>query len=101
MTSGNMRKKQAGTTIVETLVAVAISTTVVFALASLVTIATQQTKSGGQIITLTTTLAAQKLDQLGNLNWTSAAMDAGLVCATSPCGSLTTDTTCYVEYLDA
>jgi hypothetical protein len=96
-----MRKRQAGTTLVETLVAVAISTTVVFSLAALVTLATQQTKSGGQIITLTTTLASQKLDQLFNSTWNATTTATALVCASSPCGSLTTDTTGYVEYLDA
>jgi len=96
-----MKKRQAGTTLVETLVAVVISTTVVFSLAALVTLATQQTKVGGQILTLTTTLASQKLDQLGNLRWTSTSEAAGLVCATSPCGSLTTDTVNYVEYMNA
>lgn len=96
-----MKKKQAGTTLVETLIAVVISTTVVFSLAALVTLATQQTKVGGQIITLTTTLASQKLDQLFNLTWNTTTTATGLVCASSPCGSLTTDTTNYVEYLDA
>lgn len=96
-----MKKNQAGTTLVETLVAVVISTTVVFSLAALVTLATQQTKSGGQLLTLTTTLASQKLDQLANLTWTTTTEAAALVCSTSPCGSLTANTTNYVEYLNA
>jgi len=96
-----MKKNRAGTTLVETLVAVVISTTVVFSLAALVTLATQQTKAGGQMLTLTTTLASQKLDALGNLTWTVATTDAALVCVTSPCGSLTANTTNYVEYLNA
>lgn len=96
-----MKKKQAGTTLVETLVAVVISSTVVFSLAALVTLATQQTKAGGQMLTLTTTLASQKLDSLANLTWNSTTEATALVCATSPCGSLTTNTTNYVEYLNA
>jgi len=97
-----MMNKQSGTTLVETLVAVVISTTVVFSLAALVTLATHQTKVGGQVLTLTTTLASQKLDQLSNLNWTSLAIDAGLDCVTSPCpADLANDFTGYVEYLDA
>lgn len=96
-----MKNKQAGTTLVETLVAVVISSTVVFSLAALVTLATQQTKAGGQMLTLTTTLAAQKLDALANLTFSTTTTDAGLLCVTSPCGSLTTDTTNYVEYLNA
>ena len=63
------QRKQAGTTLPETLVAVTICTIVVFSLAVLVGIATQQTKASGQLVSLCTAFAAQKLDQLSNLTF--------------------------------
>lgn len=89
-------RSQRGTSLLETLVAVAICTVVMFSLAGLVTGAVKQNKNQGATVAQATTLAAQKLDQLLELTWTASDMNAGLTAG----GSLTTDTTDYVDYLD-
>jgi hypothetical protein len=82
--------------LLETLIATAICTTVMFGMASMVIMATQQNKNQGASMAQCTTLAAQKLDQLMELTWTSATTDTGLTAG----GSVTADTTSYVDYLD-
>lgn len=89
-------RRQRGTSLIETLVATAICTFVMFSLAAMMTGAMKQDKNQGATVAQCTTLAAQKLDQLLELTWTSATMDSALTAG----GSLTTDTTGYVDYLD-
>ena len=95
-----MRKpSERGMTLAETLVAVAICGIVMVALGALASTAISQSKNQGQSVSQATALAAQKVDQLMTMEFTSAGTAAPLACATSPCGSLTTDTDKYVEYL--
>ena len=94
------RWDERGTSLLETLIATAICTSVMFALAALISFATKQNKNMGTTVAQTATLAAQKLDELMQLQWTSATMDPALATG----GSLTTDVTTspgYVDYLDA
>lgn len=99
---------QSGTSLLETLIATAICTTVMFGLAAMVSTATKQNKNMGSSMAQATTLAAQKLDQLMLLNFkyggsstdtdiSTTTFDALLTAG----GGLTTDTTSFVEYLDA
>jgi Tfp pilus assembly protein PilV len=111
-----MRKEinrgQSGTSLLETLIATAICTVVVFALAGLVTMAAKQSKNQGSTLAQSATLAAQKLDQLLGLKFTCSALPdcaatgAGPVLDTSPPdltagGSLTSNVTSFYDYLDA
>lgn len=91
------QNRQRGTTLLETLIATAICTTVVFSLAGLIAMSTQQGKNSGQSVSQATALAAQRLDRLMALTWTDVTTDSGLTAG----GSLTTNTTGFVEYLDA
>jgi len=108
-----MRKEinrgQSGTSLLETLIATAICTVVVFALAGLVTMAAKQSKNQGSTLSQSATLAAQKLDELLGLRFTCSSLpdcaatgagpvfDAGLTAG----GSLDSNTTNYYDYLDA
>jgi len=108
----DINRRQSGTSLLETLIATAICTVVVFALAGLVTMAAKQSKNQGSTLAQSATLAAQKLDQLLGLKFTCSALPdcaatgAGPVLDTSPPdltagGSLTSNTTSYYDYLDA
>ncbi len=89
-------RKQRGTSLLETLVATAICTVVMFSLAGLVTGAVKQNKNQGATVAQATTLAAQKLDQLLEMTWTATSTAAELTAG----GSLTSDASGYVDYLD-
>ncbi len=95
------RFSERGLSLMETLIATAIAGSVMVGLASLVSAAMMQSKNQGQTTSQATALAAQKIDQLMTLQFTAASTAAPLTCAASPCGSITADTTNYVEYLDA
>jgi type II secretory pathway pseudopilin PulG len=98
-----MRKRHSsrkGMTMIEAVVATGICGTVLVTLAAMAAASISQSKNQGQSVSQATALAAQKLDQLMTMQYTSASTAAPLVCASSPCGSLTSDTTNYVEYLD-
>ena len=82
---------QGGTTLVETMMAIFMCTIVVFSLAGLVTLATRQSKDMGTTAAQAAALAAQKLDIFMALRFADTQLDAG--------GSLTTNTTGYVDYL--
>jgi len=104
-----INRGQSGTSLLETLIATAICTVVVFALAGLVTMAAKQSKNQGSTMAQSATLAAQKLDELLGLRFTCSSLpdcaatgagpvfDAGLAAG----GSLTSNTTSYYDYLDA
>ena len=108
--------RQRGVSLIETLIATGICATVMVAIASLIATATQQSKNMGSSVSQATALAAQKVDQLMTMQFTSGSTAAPLACsggASSPCGSIDTDTKAsgwanasatatsnYVEYLD-
>lgn len=101
------KQDQRGTTLAETLIAVAISTTVVFGLAALVASAVRQAKDAGGSVTVATALAAEKIDRVLALTFNTTTTAAGLTCGTpnpsSPAtcgGDLTSDVTDFYEYLD-
>jgi type II secretory pathway pseudopilin PulG len=98
MTTSNATER--GMTLLETLIAVGICGSIMVTLAALVSASIAQSKNMGSTTSQATALAAQKIDQLITLQFTATATAAPLVCATSPCGSISADTTGYVEYLD-
>ena len=90
-----MRKRtsdsQSGTTLVETMVAIFICMVVVFSLAGLVTMATRQSKDTDTTAAQAAALAAQQMDIFMILRFADTQLAAG--------GSLTMNTTGYVDYL--
>lgn len=93
------RRSQQGTSLIETLIATAICTVVMFSLAAMMGSAVKQNKNQSATVAQCTTLCAQKLDQLMEIGWqTGASAPAAL--AASPSGSLDADTTGFVDYLD-
>ncbi len=82
---------QSGTTLIETMIAVAICTIVVFSLAGLVTLATRQSKDMGTTAAQAAALAAEQMDIFMALRFADTQLNAG--------GSLTTNTSGYVDYL--
>ena len=90
-----MRKRtsdsQSGTTLVETMIAMFICMVVVFSLAGLVAMATRQSKDMGTTAAQAAALAAQQMDIFMALRFADTQLAAG--------GSLTTNTTGYVDYL--
>ena len=82
---------QSGTTLIETMIAVAICTIVVFSLAGLVTLATRQSKDMGSTAAQSAALAAEQMDIFMALQFADTQLNAG--------GSLTVNTTGYVDYL--
>lgn len=104
---------QRGTTLIETLIATAICTVVVFGLAGLVTMATRQSKEMGTTVSQASTLAAQKLEELMSKEFTSTTVTCGTrpcidaqlcLCATPPCKCGEVDPTVlpvtgFVDYL--
>jgi Tfp pilus assembly protein PilV len=82
---------QGGTTLIETMIAVAICTIVVFSLAGLVTLATRQSKDMGTTAAQAAALAAEQMDIFMAIRFADTQLNAG--------GSLTTNTTGYVDYL--
>ncbi|MGH2523418.1 MAG: type IV pilus modification PilV family protein [Anaerolineales bacterium] len=115
-----MRRKepQAGSTLIETMIATAICMVVVFGLAGLVTMSTRQAKDMGSTVALATSLAGQKMDQLLTMNYTATSPVCGTgncinqnlcpcLAAAIPCscGNLNSNGTAggvnYFEFLDA
>jgi len=86
--------------LIEAIIATVICGTAMGTLAALATLSVTQSKNQGQSVSQATALGAQKLDQLMTMQYTSANTAAPLACASSPCGSLTSDVANYVEYLD-
>ncbi len=84
---------QSGTTLVETMIATFICMVVVFSLAGLVSMATRQSKDMGTTAAQAAALAAQQMDIFMALRFADTQLAAG--------GSLTTNTTGYVDYLKA
>ena len=82
---------QSGTTLVETMIAMFICMVVVFSLAGLVSMATRQSKDMGTTAAQAAALAAQQMDTFMALRFADTQIAAG--------GSLTTNTTGYVNYL--
>ena len=82
---------QGGTTLVETMMAIFMCTIVVFSLAGLVTLATRQSKDMGTTAAQAAALAAEQMDIFMALRFADTQLAAG--------GSLTTNTTGYVDYL--
>ena len=105
----DINRQQKGTSLLETLIATAICTVVVFSLAGLITAAAKQSKNQGSTMAQSATLAAQKLDELLGMRFTCsslpdcAATGAGPVFDTglTTGGSLTSNVTNYFDYLDA
>jgi Tfp pilus assembly protein PilV len=93
-----MGKGQRGTTLIETMIATAICMVVVFGLAGLVTMSTKQSKDMGSTVAQASTLAAWKIDDLMTRAWTNAEVNCS---SGTTCGSITANTSGYVEYLTA
>lgn len=100
-----------GTSLIETLIATAICTTVVFAIAGLVMASMRQNKNQGATVAQATTLAAQQLDYLMESNFTCTSFTTPGVCGTTTFdtqltagGSLDSDIVAgsiyYYDYLD-
>ncbi len=90
-------RSQQGTSLIETLIATAICTVVMFSLAAMMSTAVKQNKNQSSTVAQCTTLAAQKLDQLLEIGWQTGVTAPATLTAG---GSLTSDTTGYVDYLD-
>ncbi len=114
MRTAGAGKRQRGTTLIETMIATAICMVVVFGLAALVTTATRQSKNMGATVSQATALAAQKLEELMNQEFSGTIADTGTVCGTVPCiasqlcpcatppctcGSLTSSANSFSDYL--
>ena len=82
---------QGGVTLVETMIAMFICMIAVFSLAGLVSMATRQSKDMGTTAAQAAALAAQQLDIFMAIEFADTQLAAG--------GSLTTNTTGYVDYL--
>ena len=89
-----INRGQNGTSLLETLIATAICTVVVFALAGLVTMAAKQSKNQGSTMAQSATLAAQKLDELLGLRFTCPSLPD---CAVDGSGASTANSTIAPE----
>ena len=91
-------RSQAGTSLIETLFAVAMCTIVVFALAGLVTAATRQSKDTGISASQATAFGAQKLDDFMRLDFSGATLTAGGTGAITDANYCTANTS-FCDYL--
>lgn len=87
------KNRQRGTSLLETLIATAICAVAVFSLAGLVTVAAKQSKNQGSTLAQSSTLSAQKLEELLGLPFNDSHLNAG--------GDLTSNATDYSDYLDS
>ncbi len=81
------KQGERGTTVLETLIATAICTVVVFGLAGLVSMSTKQSREMGSTVAQATSLASQHMEVLMTLPFNSTRLNAGGSVSGNDCNS--------------